>query len=132
MATPEGIGSQVRRRLAEQRTLVERLLRLRDQLGGSLFQRYGLCGKQGCACRRGRRHGPYYVLATRRSGQAGFAYLAAGQAAQARQLVAQHRRFRAGLGRLRGVNRRLVVLLKQYQTAASKRAGQRLGLAAAP
>ena len=132
MATPEGIGSLVRRRLAEQRALVERLLKLRDQLGGSLFERYGVCGKQGCACRRGRRHGPYYVLATRRGGQAGFAYLAVGQAVRARALVARHRRFRAGLGRLKGVNRRLVVLLKRYQTAASKRAGQRLGLAAAP
>jgi hypothetical protein len=130
MTTQQGIGSQVRRRLAEQRALVERLLELREQLGGSLFQRFGLCGKPGCACRRGRRHGPYYVLATRRGGQAGFTYLAAGQAARARELVARHRRFRAGLGRLRGVNRRLVALLKRYQTAASKRAGQRLGLAA--
>ena len=64
-------------RLAEQRALVQSLLRLREQLQGSLFARYGECGKEGCVCRRGSKHGPYYVLSTRSGGQGGFAYLEA-------------------------------------------------------
>jgi hypothetical protein len=132
MTTPDGLRSQVRKRLAEQRALVERLLRLREQLGGSLFARYAVCGKQGCLCREGRRHGPYYVLSTRSGGRGGFAYLAPGQAREARGLVARHRSFRKGLNRLRRVNQDLVVLLRRYQTASSRTAGRRLGIAAAP
>ncbi len=61
--------------LLEQRLLVEKLLRLREQLQGSLFARYGVCGKENCICRQGRKHGPYYVLSTRSGGKGGFAYL---------------------------------------------------------
>ena len=129
MTTLEDLRSQVRKRLAEQRALVERLLKLREQLRGSLFARYGVCGKEGCVCRQGRKHGPYYVLSTRSAGRGGFAYLAPGQARQARGLVARHRSFRTGLNRLRRVNRELVVLLRRYQTASSRSAGRRLGLA---
>jgi hypothetical protein len=129
MATPDALRSQVRKRLAEQRSLVERLLRLREQLGGSLFARYAVCGKQGCLCREGRRHGPYYVLSTRSGGRGGFAYLAPAQARQARSLVAGYRSFRTGLKRLRRVNQELVVLLRRYQTASSRSSGRRLGLA---
>lgn len=132
MATLEGIRSQVRKRLAEQRSLVERLLRLREQLRGSLFARYAVCGKEGCACRQGRKHGPYYVLSTRSAGRGGFAYLAPSQATQARGLVARHRSFRAGLKRLKRVNQELVSLLKRYQTATSRQGGRRLGLVAMP
>ena len=39
--TPEDIRDRVRTRLAEQRTLVEQLLRRREQLSGSLFVRFG-------------------------------------------------------------------------------------------
>ena len=46
--TPETIQERVRARLREQRTLVDRLLRRREQLAGSLFMRWGVCGKKGC------------------------------------------------------------------------------------
>jgi hypothetical protein len=132
MATPEAIRSQVRRRLAEQRVLVARMLRLRELLRGSLFARYGLCGKEGCVCRQGRKHGPYYVLSTRSAGRGGFAYLAPAQAERARSLVSRHRSFRAALRRLKRVNQDLVTLLKRYQTASARRGGQRLGLPSTP
>jgi hypothetical protein len=132
MATPEAIRSQVRRRLAEQRALVARMLRLRELLRGSLFARYGLCGKEGCGCRQGRKHGPYYVLSTRSGGRGGFAYLAPAQAERARSLVSRQRRFRAALRRLKRVNQELVTLLKRYQTVSARRGGERLGLPSSP
>ena len=92
------IRDRIRATLAEQRQLVARLLRLREQLAGSLFVRYGTCGKPACACRtEGRRHGPYYVLSTRSGGEGGFAYVDEGTARKARARVARYREFRAGL-----------------------------------
>jgi hypothetical protein len=119
---------RVRELLLEQRRLVAALLGLREQLRGSLFTRWGRCGKAGCACRSGRPHGPYYVLSTRSAGKGAFTYLAHEQVTRARRLVAGFRRFRAGVRRLRSLNRELLRLLGRYQKAAAQTAPRRLGL----
>jgi hypothetical protein len=128
MIDPEGLRHRVRERLAEQRILIGTLLRLREQLRGSLFARYGECGKEGCVCRTGRKHGPYYVLSGRTGDQGAFAYLTPEQLAEARELVARHRAFKAGLRRVRRLNLELVGLLRRYQDAMDRRGGRRLGL----
>ncbi len=130
MLDPETIRKRVRARLAEQRALVQSLLRLREQLQGSLFARYGECGKEACACRQGRKHGPYYVLSTRSGGKGGFAYLEGARLDAARSLVERHRQFQRGFRRLKKLNVELVGLMRRYQEATAKRGGKRLGIAA--
>jgi uncharacterized protein DUF6788 len=127
--TPDEIRQRVRTSLSRQRTLVAELLRARALLAGSLFERYGVCGKQGCVCRSGQKHGPYYVLSTRSGGHGGFAYLEAGQLAEARELVKAYRDYRAGMRRLRKVNEELVSLLRRYQEATTRRGSRRVGVA---
>jgi len=129
MADLEAIRRQVRSRLREQGLLVRLLLRQREQLQGSLFPRYGLCGKATCVCRTGRRHGPYYVLSSRSAGRGAFAYLDPEEVARARDLLARHREFRRGLARLRKINADLVSLLRRYQQAVVRRGGERMGIA---
>jgi hypothetical protein len=126
--TPESIRDRVRSRLMEQRTLVEDLLRRREQLAGSLFVRFGVCGKAGCACQSGQKHGPYYVLSTRSGGRGGFAYLDEQQMTEARALVKASREYRAGMRRLRKVGEQIVVLLRRYQDATTRRGSRRVGL----
>jgi len=128
----EDIRDKIRATLAEQRKLVARLLRLREQLAGSLFVRYGTCGKASCACRTGRRHGPYYVLSTRSGGQGGFAYVDEGTAGKARERVARYREFRAGLVALQKVNATVVAQLRRYQKGQLRETARRLRLPAAP
>jgi hypothetical protein len=130
MDDPEVIRRRVRARLGEQRRVVRSLLAARAQLPGSLFTRYGRCGKPGCACRRGAGHGPYYVLSRRSRGVGGFDYLDAARARQARGLVARAKAFRAGLRRLQRVNLELLGLLRRYQGVLARRGGQRVGVAA--
>ena len=129
--SPERIRARIRETLAEQRRLVASLLRLREQLQGSLFVRYGQCGKAGCACQSGRRHGPYYVLSTRSGGRGSFTYLDPRAARAARGRVARYRAFRAGLKSLQRVNVSMVGLLRRYQRAQLGSAARRLGLPAA-
>jgi hypothetical protein len=117
--TADEIREKVRARLHEQRLLVEDLLRRREQLAGSLFVRFGVCGKEGCVCRTGRKHGPYYVLSTRSAGRGGFAYL---------ELVRSYREYRAGMRRLRAVGEQLVSLLRRYQEATTRQGTRRVGL----
>ena len=128
MREADDLRRRVRERLGEQRALVQTLLRQRELLRGSLFMRYGECGKEGCACRQGRKHGPYYVLSSRSRGKGGFSYLEAGQVREARSLVSRYRAFRQGLRRLKRLNVDLVALLQRYQEAAMRSGGRRLGL----
>jgi len=127
--TPEAIRERVRARLTEQRALVRDLLRRRELLAGSLFERWGVCGKERCVCRTGQKHGPYYVLSTRSGGQGGFAYLDEQQMAEARSLVQAYREYRADMKRLRRVNEQLLDLLRRYQEATVRRGGRRVGVA---
>jgi hypothetical protein len=129
MLSPEEVRRRIRSRLQEQRLLVETLLRLREQLQGSLFARYGVCGKENCVCRQGRKHGPYYVLSTRSGGQGGYSYLKGHQAETARELVGRHRAFKSGLRRLKRVNELLVDQLRRYQESMTQRGEVQLGIA---
>jgi len=126
--TPDDIRQRVRVRLVEQRRLVEELLERREQLAGSLFVRFGVCGKESCVCRTGQKHGPYYVLSTRSGGRGGFAYLEAERLGEARELVKSYREYRAGMRRLRKVNEQLVALLRRYQEATTRRGSLRVGV----
>jgi len=129
MISAEEIRKRIRSRLQEQRLLVEMLLRLREQLQGSLFERYGVCGKENCVCRQGRKHGPYYVLSTRSQGKGGFSYLDADRVETARELVSRHRAFRDGLRRLKRVNQQLVDQLRRYQESMAQKGESRLRIA---
>lgn len=128
MAAAEALRGRIQERLAEQRELVQSLLGLREQLQGSLFTRYGACGKEGCACRSGRRHGPYHVLSRRSGGSGSFAYLTPAQADEARGLVARARTFRKGLRRLQKINDEVLGLLRQYQVAMARQGDRQMGL----
>jgi hypothetical protein len=128
---PENADAQqkkVRRLLSRQRELVAALLALREQLRGSVFTRFGACGKAGCACAAGEGHGPYYVLSRRREGNTAFTYLDARGAAQAKRRVSGYRRFRGGMRRLRTLNLELLAALKRYQDAVSRRESLKMGL----
>lgn len=130
-ADPGALRKQVQRQLARQRALVKELLALRDQVQGSVFARYGTCGKEACACRTGKGHGPYVVLSTRGRGRSAFVYLRRDQARAARQLVAAARSYRQGMAQLKSLNESLLDLMRRYQRAVARAAGRRMGLEAA-
>ena len=55
--------SRTAQRLAgRRRTLVERLSALGPVLRASLIERFTQCGKGGCKCMHGEKHGPAYYL----------------------------------------------------------------------
>jgi hypothetical protein len=132
MATdPAVLRKQVQRLLARQQELVRGLLAQRELVQGSLFTRYGTCGKEGCACREGKGHGPYFVLSARSKAGGAFVYLSKEQAQEARRLVTAGRNYRLGVARLKALNEELIELMKRYQRAQAKAGGRKLGMAAA-
>jgi len=114
----------IRDRLNEHESLVDALLQEREQIRGSLFARFAVCGKAGCVCAQGERHGPYYVLSNRSGGEGAFVYLKQEQVSRIRELVNRNRRFKKGLKRLKGLSTKLQDLFARYETSAA-RAGQK-------
>lgn len=131
MATSADVlRERVRQRLADQRSVVQGLLRLREQLQGSVFVRYGRCGKETCTCAtpQGAHHGPYTVLSARGPAGSTFAYLDAERLREAKELLERHRAFRRGLQDLQKLNGDIVGLLRRYQKAMAQKGRGRLGL----
>ena len=124
------LRKRIRAQLGEQRSLTQSLLKLREQIRGSLFVRYGKCGKAECSCHLGRGHGPYFVYSSGSRGRGAFAYLGEHDATVAKQLIDRSRAFKREMRRLKKVNEELLVLLRRYQAAAGKRGARRLGIAA--
>jgi hypothetical protein len=126
MPSSSALRTRIEARLAEQRRLVTQLLELRDQLPGSVFARYGRCGKSNCSCAEGRGHGPYYVLSNRSGGQGSFMYIGRGRVTKTRELVHRYKRFKVGLSRLHALNDDLVALLREYQQFSAADAARAL------
>lgn len=119
----------IRNRLSEQESLVTALLQEREQIRGSLFSRFAVCGKETCACAQGQKHGPYYVLSNRSSGVGSFVYLKEDQVSRVRELVNRHRRFKKGLKRLKGLSSKLHEMFARYETSAAQAGSRQAGMA---
>lgn len=118
----------IRDRLSEHESLVDALLQEREQIKGSLFARFAVCGKANCACAQGEKHGPYYVLSNRSGGEGAFVYLKEDQVSRVRELVDRHRRFRKGLKRLKGLSSKLHEMFLKYEVTAARAGSRQAGM----
>lgn len=118
----------IRDRLTEHESLVLALLSEREQIKGSLFSRFAVCGKLNCACAQGEKHGPYYVLSNRSGGAGAFVYLKEDQVTRVRELVNRHRRFKKGLKRLKGLSSKLHEMFERYESSATQVGSRQVGV----
>lgn len=128
MADMVRLEQGIRDRLLEHESLVDALLQEREQIRGSLFSRFAVCGKMNCACAQGEKHGPYYVLSNRSRGEGAFVYLKADQVSRVKELVNRHRRFKKGLKRLKGLSTKLHELFEHYGTSATLAGSRTAGM----
>ena len=128
MADMVRLEQGIRDRLIEHESLVDALLQEKEQIRGSLFSRFAVCGKAACACMQGEKHGPYYILSSRSGGDGSFIYLKEGQVGRVRELVNRHRRFKKGLKRLKGLSSKLHSMFERYETSASQAGSRQAGV----
>jgi hypothetical protein len=57
---PTSVPHQILELERERRVLMRSLLRPGPMFAGGLVERWVVCGKAGCRCQTGERHGPYY------------------------------------------------------------------------
>lgn len=74
--------------------LLAELATLSRLLHGSWVERYSVCSRADCKCRRGERHGPRHYLVIQEAGHQRQKYVANSQVDAAMDGLAQHRRLR--------------------------------------
>ena len=82
---------------------------LREILRGSLMERYLTCGKSGCKCARGERHGPVWYLSVsldqaRRTGST----VPSHQVEQVRRWIENYHHVKERLDKISDINRELL------------------------
>ena len=71
-------------------------------MAGSLVEQYVSCGKPGCRCARGQKHGPLYYLYWKEQGRSRSLYVPREKVSELRRQIQNYRRFQTQLaGRLR-------------------------------
>ncbi len=81
-------------------------------LAGSLVKQYVVCGKAGCRCQRGQKHGPLFYLYWKEQGRSRSLYVPRDRVAELRRQIQNYRRLQRELTRrarreLRAWQRRL-------------------------
>ena len=89
MSTLSGKEERALRR--ERRDLLGELSRLTLLVHGSYFERYSTCSRPGCACHRGKRHGPRSYVAGRASGKPKQCYVKKSQTGVVKEGIGQYR-----------------------------------------
>jgi len=75
------------------------LMRSFPVLAGSLVKQYVVCGKPGCRCQRGQKHGPLYYLYWKEQGRSRSLYVPRARVAEMRRQIQNYRGLRKELAR---------------------------------
>jgi len=92
----------------ERAGLLAELATLSRLLHGSWVERYSVCSRPDCNCRRGERHGPRHYLVVNEAGRQRQKYVANSQVKAALEGLAQHRRLRQIVDRITQLNLKLM------------------------
>lgn len=68
-------------------------------VGGSLVKQYVVCGKPGCRCERGQKHGPLYYLYWKEQGRSRSLYVPREKVAEMRRQIQNYRSLQKELAR---------------------------------
>lgn len=100
-----GMSNQtVKKILAERAALLAELGTLSQLLHGSWVERYALCARRDCKCRRGERHGPRRYLVVNEDGHQRPKYVPNAQVKRALEGIAQYRRLQEIVTRITQIN----------------------------
>ncbi len=84
---------------------------LGDNVGmiqGSLVKRHLACGKQGCKCEKGERHGPFYYLTYLESSRHKSLYVPKDKVEKVREGIKAYKKVKEIIAEVADINRRLL------------------------
>lgn len=96
----------------ERQALLPLVLRPGPMVSGGLVERWIVCGKEGCRCQSGERHGPYYYRSVLKSGKPRLEYIGKDEEPDV-PLLKRYQDYQRRMARLNAVHREMVELLWQ-------------------
>jgi len=96
--------------LSKRRKLFDKLGALTEMVNGSVTQIYRRCGKPGCKCAQGEKHGPAQALLFKEDGRSQMVYLPRGSLTECRRRRTQYDRFKDLTRQILSVNRQILKL----------------------
>lgn len=75
---------------------------------GSLLERYLPCGKEGCKCEKGEKHGPFYYFTYFESGKHKIIYIPKDKVDKVKEEIETYRNVKEIIAEVADINRRLL------------------------
>lgn len=82
---------------------------LDDVMAGSIVEAYRTCGRHGCRCHDGEKHGPYYLLTWSEGGRTKTRHIPREELPRIRRMTENYQKAREALRKLGEVNRKLAL-----------------------
>ena len=93
--------------------LVKELQLSKEMLQGTIVEKYLECGKAGCKCTRGEKHGPKYYLSYKSKGVTQMLYIPTKMLSEVKRCTQLYKRFKKTGGQISDINKRLLVISKK-------------------
>jgi uncharacterized protein YjiS (DUF1127 family) len=108
-------------RLRKERDHLETLVvGVGPMIEGSLVKRYTVCGKKGCRCLTGKKHGPFLYLTRLVEGKLKTRYVRKGSWVLVRQMVERYRRFRQRRRKIRELTASIEAVLEDIRAVQER------------
>ena len=111
--------SRIRQKIFQLRKLrgsyIERLLRPKPMIIGSLYEVYKTCSKPNCCCKKGKRHGPFPALSISIAARRSLKMVRREDLIVVTEKASVYQSFQHGLARIRKINKEIDVLLEQIK-----------------
>jgi Family of unknown function (DUF6788) len=111
--------SRIRQKIFHLRKLqgafLDKLLRPKPMVIGSLYEVYKTCGKPNCCCERGIKHGPFPALSISLAGKRRVKMVRKGDLPVVREKALAYQSFQQGLASIRKLNKEIDALLEQIK-----------------
>ena len=85
----------------------------KSMLPGSVIEKYIMCGKEGCKCKKGSLHGPFYYLSYKEDGKTKMLFLKADISKRAKILNDSYRQWRKNRAQIGKINMQILSLLDE-------------------
>ena len=87
----------------------------KNMLYGSVVEKYVMCGKEGCKCKKGGLHGPFYYLTYKENGKTKMIFLKKGFSKKAKILNDNYKNFRKNRAKASMINKEILALMDEIE-----------------
>lgn len=111
--------SRLRQKVIRARKLrgeeIDKLLHPKPMVIGSFYEVYKTCSKPNCACKKGKRHGPFPALSISIGGKRSLKMVRKEDISIIREKARAYQSFQRGLARVRRLNKEIDLLLEEIK-----------------